>query len=258
MSFIDAHTHTFLRGPEDLAAMADSGVHAAVVCAFLPVAPSGASSLLDLFTWLDTVERARLDRAGIAARLAVGIHPRSMPPEAEVEPVLARVRALVESGRAVAIGEIGLETGSDKEKATLARQLRLARELGVPAIVHTPRANKKERVAETLRLIDEAGIAAEQIILDHMTPELIAALDESRRGFWMGLTLQPGKTTPADVASLLRARGPERILLDSDLSHMPSDPRAVAGAARWLLQSGFSRESIALVAEGNAARAMPK
>lgn len=256
MRFIDAHTHTFLRGPEDLARMAQSGVRAAVVCAFLPVAPTGAASLLDLFTWLDTVERARLDAAGIALRLAVGIHPRSMPPEEDVERVLDAVRAKVESGRAVAIGEIGLESGSDAEEALLLRQLVLARELGVPAIVHTPRANKTARVEATLRLIDASGIAPAAVLLDHLTGEGIEALDRERRGLWMGLTVQPGKTTPEDIAAILARRGPERLVVDSDLSHLPSDPCAVAEAARRLGELGVAPEAIARVTWENASIAL--
>jgi predicted metal-dependent TIM-barrel fold hydrolase len=68
MPFIDAHTHSYLRGPEDLESMALSGVEALVVCAFLPVQPSDSSGLIDLFRWLDTVERARLADHGLAMR----------------------------------------------------------------------------------------------------------------------------------------------------------------------------------------------
>ena len=256
MTFIDAHTHTFLRGPEDLSAMAQSGVRTAVVCAFLPVVPSGASSLLDLFTWLDGVERSRLAHADIDMRLAVGLHPRSIPPACDIEMVLDRVRSLVEAKRAAAIGEIGLETGSDEERDVFFRQLCLARDLCVPAIVHTPRKDKAERVEATLRLIDQAGIAPERVVLDHLTPELVAALDAQKRGFWIGITLQPGKTTPEQIADLIGARGAERLLLNSDLSHMPSNPDAVSKAARRLGELGIAPLDIARVTSENAARAI--
>lgn len=254
MTFIDAHTHTFLRGPEDLARMAHAGVRAAAVCAFLPVAPSGAASLLDLLTWLDTVERARLDRAGIAMQLAAGIHPRSIPPEADIDRVLGAVRSMVETGRAAAIGEIGLETGSGDERALFLRQICLAGELGVPAIVHTPRANKKERLADALALIDTAHIAPDLVLLDHLTPESVSALDARGHRFWMGLTVQPGKATPEEVAALISARGPERLIVDSDLSHVPSDPCAVARTARRLGELGIAPGDIARVTAENAAR----
>ena len=255
MAFIDAHTHTFLRGPEDLAAMARAGVESAVVCAFLPVPASGACSLIDLFFWLDDVERKRLVQAGIRPIIAVGVHPRALPPETELDRVLAEMNSLVTSGRASAIGEIGLETGSEAEKSLLLRQLRLARDLHATAIVHTPRADKRERLRETLRLVDEAGIAPGRVILDHLTPDLVAELDARSRHFWMGLTVQPGKTTPEQLADLVMARGTRRLIVNSDLSHMPSWPDALAKTAQRLGELGLKPEDIERLTRSNAEEA---
>ena len=256
MAFIDAHTHTFLRGPEDLAVMARAGIESAVVCAFLPVPASGACSLIDLFSWLDGVERRRLCQAGIRPIIAVGVHPRSLPPEDELDRVLTGMTSLVTAERASAIGEIGLETGSEAEKSLLLRQLCLARDLQAPAIVHTPRANKRERLRETLRLVDEAGIAPGQVILDHLTPDLVAEIDAQKRPFWMGLTVQPGKTTPEEIARLVLSRGPSRLIVNSDLSHMPSWPDALAMTARQLSELGLTPADIDSLTRGNAAQAL--
>lgn len=256
MKFIDAHTHTFLRGPEDLERMGNAGTVCAVVCAFLPVQPTCAGTLLDLFAWLDTVERERLEKRGIREILAVGIHPRCIPPAPDTAPVIERVKAMLQSGRAGAVGEIGLEKGTDAERGILLEQLRLAAELSVPAVVHTPRTNKEAMVQETLRIIDESGIADELVILDHLTPAIVRALDAKGRTFRMGLTLQPGKTTPEEVKALLDERGPERLHLDSDLSHMPSQPDAVAEAARRLAELGAQRGDIEKLTFSNAASAL--
>jgi predicted metal-dependent TIM-barrel fold hydrolase len=254
---IDPHTHTFLRGDEDLSAMRSSGVCAAVVCAFLPVTPSASSSLLDLFTWLDTVERERLVKHDIEPIIALGIHPRCIPPVEDVEPVLDRVRELIDRKRVGAIGEIGLETGSNAEKGVLLRQLELARELQLLAIVHTPRANKSDRLSETLELIDRAGIASSKIILDHLTPELVAALDSDGRDFWMGLTVQSGKTRPEEIAALIQSRGSvHRLLVSSDVSHQPSDPCAVAWTAQRLEALGVDPTVIDRLTSFNAMEAL--
>ena len=254
--FIDAHTHTFLRGPEDLALMGSSGTACALVCAFLPVRPTCAGTLLDLFSWLDTVERERLEKRGVRELLAVGIHPRCLPPVRETAAVLERAAAMAEEGRACAIGEIGLEQGTQEERSVLLEQLRLAAALNVPAVIHTPRADKEARVQETLEVIEKSGIPDGLVILDHLTAPIIRALDAGGRHFRLGMTLQPGKTTPEEVRDLVEERGTERLHLDSDLSHMPSEPDAVARAARRLAELGLPNCDILALTSANAAEAL--
>ncbi|MGI5863258.1 MAG: TatD family hydrolase [Myxococcales bacterium] len=253
MLLIDSHTHTFLRGPEDLEAMAIAGIEAVAVCAFLPVTPSGPATLLDHFRWLDEVERARLAELGLAMRLAVGVHPRCIP-DSGLDLVLARVEALLNSRAAVAVGEVGLETGSEREREVLAAQLRLAQAAGVRAIVHTPRKNKAEALAATIRLIEAEGIDPSRVVLDHLTPDLVA--EAERIGVWIGLTVQPGKLTYESLSQLVFERGPERLLVNSDLSHAPSDPLTVARVARFLWRAGHPAESIEKVTHRNAAKVL--
>ena len=59
MRYIDAHTHSHLRGTEDLQAMAQAGVEGVVVCAYLPVRPSHPAGVEDLWRWLVTGGNAR-------------------------------------------------------------------------------------------------------------------------------------------------------------------------------------------------------
>jgi len=250
MTFIDSHTHSYLRGAEDLEAMALAGIEAAVVCAYLPVAPSSGATLVDLFRWLDEAERARLSEAGIAMRLAVGVHPRSIP-EAGLDVALARVEELLRSGAAVALGEVGLETGSPREREVFAEQLRLAKRLGVPAVIHISRKEKPQRLAETVELIEREGFDPSRAVLDHLTPDLMEVAD--RVGAWAGITVQPGKVSAAQLSALVRARGPERLLVDSDLSPAPSDPLAVARVARQMLRDGHSAEVVDRVTRAHAA-----
>ena len=253
MPFIDSHTHTFLRGPEDLEAMAIAGIEAVAVCAFLPVTPSGPSTLLDHFRWLDEVERARLAEQGLAMRLAVGVHPRCIP-DTGLEIVLAKVEVLLASRAAVALGEVGLETGSEREREVLAAQLRLAKAAGVPAIVHTPRRNKAEALAAVIRLVEVEGLDPSRVVLDHLSPDLVAEAD--RVGAWSGLTVQPGKLTPESLSQLLFERGPDRLIVNSDLSHAPSDPLTVARVARFLWRAGHPGESIERVTHRHAAEVL--
>ena len=255
MNLIDAHTHTYLRGIEDLKSMAESGVTHAVICAFFPVFPSSSSTLLDLFRWMDITERGRFLQAGMTPILAVGIHPRSLPPAKEADVVFQAVRNMVREKSVQAIGEIGLEKGTAEECSILLRQLLLAKDLGIPAVIHTPRSDKAARVRQTMEIAAESGIPANLLIFDHMTPELIGEVRKFNSGIRVGLTIQPGKTTPEDVLKAAEDHGVWRMHLDSDLSNAPSSPAAVATCARSLLAAGMKADDVRAIAFGNAAEA---
>ena len=135
---IDVHAHLFedAMDPDTRAVMArarDRGVVAAVTAG------------LD-----DRTNRWVLDQArkilGLAP--AVGYHPWFLEPE----PDLAALEALAVDARVVAIGEIGLDGKIDAAPAIQERwfmdQLTLARDLGLPVVVHARAA--VARVAEIL------------------------------------------------------------------------------------------------------------
>ena len=86
-----------------------------------------------------------------------------------------------------ALGEVGLETGDKIEMEVLELQLRIAKRLDKPAIIHTPRKNKAVIMAKVLKLLDRVGIDPSLTVVDHVTSEI--ADDVRRSGRWMGLTV---------------------------------------------------------------------
>lgn len=247
MKYIDSHTHTYLRGPEDLQSMAIAGVEGVVICSYFPIRPGGSSTLIDLFYWLQD-EMGRLANYGITSQMAVGIHPRSIP-KIEVDEVMDQILNLFDHGLAAALGEVGLETGSAEEREVLAKQLRIANDYGRPMIIHTPQNNKAEIVEATLGILKEEKIDASMVVLDHLTPELVAKVKDE--GAIAGLTLQPGKMTYKDVEAAISKTGPERIVLNSDLGNKPSDPLALPKAAFHMDRDGISGRDIELVTYSN-------
>jgi predicted metal-dependent TIM-barrel fold hydrolase len=247
--FFDAHTHTHLRGCEDLEQMALAGVDGLTVCAFLPVAPSAPATVRDLWRWLAEGETARLAGHGIRGRVALGVHPRCIPAEGATA-LVEELDGWVAAGRAAAVGEIGLETGSPVEQELLARQLRLAARRGVPAVVHTPRANKPAMLEATLAILRAERVDPAHLILDHLTPDLVPAA--RRLGAVAGLTVQPGKLTATDVLAVVRAHGPDGLVVDSDLSHVASDPLTVPRVARALRAAGLDPAVIERITSANA------
>ena len=252
--FIDAHTHTYLRGMEDLLAMKQAGITHAVVCAYLPTQPSSADTLIDLFHWLDREERERLAKAGIREILALGIHPRSLPPLREMHRVFQEIRTLAADGRIQAIGEVGLETGSSEERTAFREQLSLSLELDLPLIMHTPRTQKFRMTLDALFTTTQCGVPQRNVIADHLTPDLVGEVRRSGGSFRMGVTVQPGKAANEDVLAIVREYGTENIHLDSDMSQAASTPCSVAQCAAFLLENGVSAQDVRALTFDNAAR----
>lgn len=250
MAFIDSHTHLFLRGAEDLEAMALAGVRAAAICAYLPVKPSAAATLLDLFRWLTEAEPARFKAAGMRALPVVGVHPRCVPDQG-LDLAYEAVDRLLASKAAVALGEVGLETATAEEKEVLAAQLKLAIARKATVVVHTPRGDKERVLGELLPVLERSKVDPATVVIDHLTPDLVGRVRE--RGFNAGLTVQPGKMTPEGVLAVVRAHGARGVLVDSDAAHVSADVLAVPRVARCLEMAGVPASEIALVTGGNAA-----
>lgn len=254
MRFIDSHTHTYLRGPEDLELMSVSGIEGVIVCSFFPVQPSGFSTMRDLFRWVMEEEPVRLSSYGISSRVAVGIHPRSIPEE-DTKAVLDYLLALFDNEKASALGEVGLETGSKEEEYVLIQQIRIANEYPVPMIMHTPRNNKEKIVERLISIIESENVDPSRVIIDHLTPSLVGRVRSI--GANAGLTVQPGKLTPKDVHEVLMKNGPEGIVLNSDMGNKPSDPLSIPRVAHYLDRAGVGGRDIQMITYSNIRALFP-
>lgn len=249
MKCIDSHTHTYFRGPEDLELMSVSGVEGVVLCSYFPVQPTGSSTVHDFFKWLMEEETARLASCGIDFRVAVGIHPRFIP-KYELDQAIERVLAIFDNGIANALGEVGLETGSEEEVDVLVRQLRIASEYDRPVIFSTPQRNKEPVLEKALKILVEECPDPSRVVVDHLVPDLIPRVREF--GFNAGLTVQPGRLLPADVKGAIENYGSEGILVNSGLGNEPSDPLAVLRTAKYLDRAGVGGRDVQRVTYYNA------
>ncbi|MDI9644709.1 MAG: TatD family hydrolase [Candidatus Verstraetearchaeota archaeon] len=249
MKCIDSNTHTYFRGLEDLELMSVSGVEGVVLCSRFPVKPTGSSTVYDFFKWLMEEETARLASCGIDFRVAVGIHP-SFIPKYELDQAIERVLAIFDNDLANALGEVGLETGSEEEVDVLVKQLRIAVEYDKPVIFSTPRRNREPILEKALKILRDECPDPSRVVVDHLVPELIPLVRES--GLKIGLTIQPGLLTPADVKSIIEKYGSEGILLNSGLGSEPSDPLAVLRTAKYLDRAGIGGKEIQQVTYYNA------
>lgn len=243
---IDGHIHADCRPYEDFKLMAIAGVEAAITCAHDPMRMSTSAVVLDHIHRILNNDFKRAVDNGLRLYGAVGIHPRSISPDYQV--VLDKLPSLIEDDKVIAIGEIGLETESEKEKDIFIKQLQLAQELNMKIIMHTPRSNKREVTKVALSILDD-HIEQSFVQLDHVDNSIIDLVVDFNG--LLGITVQPQKMTPQEAVELLDEYGTERFVLDSDMSSSPSDPLSVPKTVHEMKLAGFKNSDIDGVSRGN-------
>lgn len=151
----------------------------------------------------------------------------------------------------MAFGEIGLETGSEIEINVFKQQLKIAQDMGIKVIVHTPRTNKKEITNITASIIED-NIETSLIQLDHINLSIIDRVQDFEGIF--GITVQPQKMTPEEAVNLMEEYGYDRFVLDSDISSSPSDPLSVPKTVHKLRLAGIDEKNIKKVSYTNASK----
>jgi len=246
MDVFDTHIHSEGRSVEDLERMAKEGIKKAVTCAFYPIEPKFPETMIDLFRKLTTFEVERGKSAGMELYPAIGIHPRCIPPN------YGRAVESMEEMECVAFGEIGLETATDLEVEVFKEQLKLAKRLDKPCIIHTPRRNKVEVTEKTLKILQEIGFPESLAVIDHATNDTVKVILNA--GYYVGLTVQVGKLNAEEVYEIVSEFGFERFVLNSDTGFDKADMFATAKAVRFLEEKGIDKSDIEKLAVKNALR----
>lgn len=266
LPFIDSHAHIFY---EDFRADLD-GVMARA-------AASGIAAVVCPGTNLSTSrESVRLAGRFEGVWAAVGIHPHEA--SSADEQAFGEILSLSRDPRVVAIGEIGLDYHYDfapreVQREVFARQLGLARERGLPVVIHS-----REAEEDTLRIVTEAVGAdpswrgrpgADPVArgVFHCFPgDVEMARQVIDLGFYISfpgpLTFaeKPGK--PNLMAAVARIAPLGRVLLETDSPYLTpaphrgtrNEPSYVAIIARRLSElSGKPLEEVSAATNANAA-----
>lgn len=278
--WIDIHQHTQSLTWNDRETFDLSGGRAAVMIAagyywtpYRPITPDDIR-----FLWDDALRRAETFRRNhfYDQYVAVGVHTWARV-EA-VEDLLAVLPDYCELDEVVAIGETGIESTQhtsawdlDGQRDVVREQCHIARETGLPILLHTPGSSKgdmpawfadryeeanesftdstldpdtakRDAVDIDLEVAEEAGLPQEQMVIDHAGPEIAPrVLEETgcHLAFTVGAEWLRG-VTAGDVADVIETYGPDRILLDTDLfGAMRTDPFAMRRTIMALLQLGI-------------------
>ena len=250
MRIFDPHIHMTSRTTDDYAAMAAAGVAALVEPAFWLGQPrTSVSTFVDYFDALLGWEQFRAAEFGISHHCTMALNPKEANDPRLTEVLDLLPRYLVKD-RVVAVGEIGYDSMTPAEDDAFARQLALAVEYELPALVHTPHRDKLAGTRRTLDVVRESGIEPHQVIVDHLNELTIDMVADS--GCWMGFSIYPNtKMSVERMVRLLICYGTERMLVNSAADWGRSDPLATRRTADAMLAAGFSDSDVDTVCWAN-------
>ena len=192
---------------------------------------------------------------------AVGVHPSEI--EELDEEFLQWMKEQTDWEKTVAIGEIGLDYYWDKEPEVqesqrywFGRQIELAREIGLPIIVHS-----RDAAADTMQVMKEHH--AEEIpgVIHCFSYSKEMALEFVKMGYYIGVGGVVTFKNAKKLVETVEAIPLERILLETDCPYMAPDPyRGKRNDSTYLTYvrdkiaeiKGISPEEVEKVTEANA------
>jgi TatD DNase family protein len=199
------------------------------------------------------------ERFGFPA--TAGVHPH----EARIagEAVYDELRGLAREGRIVAIGEIGLDfhydhSPRDAQREAFRRQIRLARDVGLPIVVHTREADE-----ETAGILEEEGAGEAGGVVHCFT----GGRELARRSLGLGLSISFSGIVAFPRAELIQQVAREvpddRLLVETDAPFLAppphrgkrNEPAFVVEVARKVAAlRGTTTEAVGSLAHRNYAR----
>jgi uncharacterized protein len=243
MRIFDPHIHMTSRTTTDYEALYASGVRALVEPAFWLGQPrTNVGSFIDYFDALLGWERFRAAQFGIRHHATIALNPKEAN-DPRCVPVLEEIpRYLIKEG-VVAVGEIGYDSMTPAEDEAFSRQLELAREYSLPAMVHTPHREKLAGTRRTLDVVRESGVAPGMVVVDHLNETTVGMVKDA--GAWMGFSIYPDtKMDEQRMVAILRTYGTEKVLVNSAADWGRSDPLKTVSTANAMLAAGFTADDV--------------
>lgn len=243
MRIFDPHIHMTSRTTADYEAMHAAGVRAVVEPAFWLGQPrTNVGSFCDYFDSLVGWEPFRASQFGIRHHSTIGLNPKEANDPRCVEVLDLLPRYLAKDG-VVGVGELGYDSMTTEEEHAFHRQLEMAVEQGLTAMVHTPHRDKEAGTRRTLAVVAESGIEPGMVVVDHLNELTVREVAES--GCWMAFSIYPDtKMDQHRMVKILREFGLERMLVNSAADWGRSDPLMTARTGEAMLAAGFDTDDV--------------
>lgn len=214
---IDSHCH--LAGEEfaaDLDAVVDRARDAGL---------SGALCILSAGDQSEAAGAARVRQAWPAVRFAAGVHPHHAGEfTGRLDEACQTVRRDVESHRACAIGEIGLDyhydfSPRDVQREIFRAQVDLALELQLPVIIHT-----REATDDTFAILRDAGVGRLRGVFHCFTGDETMARSALELGFHLSFAGIVTFPRAESIRAAARIAPDDRVLAETDAPYLAPVP----------------------------------
>ncbi len=246
---VDPRIHPAALDARDLETLQLFGVKSVIAVADHTAHPATPDGLFAHFDALLGTQLPRLERAGLTARAALGVAPQVLPRRG-LRQVLDALPSYLRGGKVVALGLLGLFRADEREVEGLLAQLALAERFNLPAMVAAPGTDRERVTRRLLVALRETELPPSRILIDGAVPRTVRAI--RALGFQAGLTLHPDHLSVERAVALVRALGPERLMLDTAAGDGASDILALSRAAHRLEKAGLSASVIRRVTRDNA------
>lgn len=244
MRLFEPHAHMSSRTTDDYEAMAASGVEALVEPAFWLGQPrSSVGSFVDYFNSLIGWEPYRAAQFNIAHHCTIALNPKEANDNSFRDEVLELLPRYLTKDRVVAVGEVGYDSMTAEEDDAFARQLEMAVEFELPALVHTPHRDKLAGTRRTIDVVRESGLVPELVVVDHNNE--LTAKEVLDSGCWAAFSIYPfTKMDEHRMVRIMQELGTDRIIVNSACDWGRSDPLKVSKTAQAMLDAGFTADEV--------------
>ena len=227
MRFIDAHLHTDMIEDAQLQKLVMMGMEAAVI-----PSPHMFLGSHDADTVLLLWERFLTMEANTATTLGYEAFPSLSVPffgvnHADAEKCLARLPDFLSHERVVAMGEIGLDCGTEFEVELFREHLRIAKAHDLPVILHTPirlaPQGPDHHARDHRRSSPRRAFPVERCVFDHAGEETLDFRFST--GGMVGLSICWDKMPPEAAARYVvdHPDKRDRIIINSELGGQGND-----------------------------------
>jgi len=244
MKMFDPHIHMTSRTTDDYERMAAAGIVGVLEPAFWLGQPrTQVGTFIDYFNSLIGWERFRANQFGVFHVCTIALNPKEANDPRLADAVLELLPRYLDKDGVVGVGEIGFDDVTAAEERVFLRQLELAKELDLPALIHTPHRDKKRGTERSLACVKDVGIDESRVLVDHNNEETLPLVKKT--ACWAGHSIYPDtKMTEERMVELLKKYGTERMIVNSAADWGKSDPLKVPKTAQAMRGAGFSDEQI--------------
>lgn len=247
MRFVDAHLHTDMIEDVQLQKLVMMGMEAAVIPSpHMFLGSHDADTVLLLWERFLTMEANTAKTLGFEAFCSLSV-PFFGVNHSDAEKCLAKLPEYLANDRVVALGEIGLDCGTQFEVDLFREHLRLAKAHDLPVILHTPIRLAPQGPTVTPRIfeiIKEEGFPVERCVFDHAGEETLDF--RMSTGGMVGLSICWDKMPPEAAARYVidNPDKRDRIIINSELGGQGNDYFMVPRVMLAMKLMGLDKQTI--------------